>query len=128
MESLVLCPSCRRHVKGAADACPFCRGAMPARSAAVLAGAAVVGRALSLAACSIAITGTGGGGSTGSGGATTSSSGVGGFLPAYGLPPPDGGTGGQGGMISGAYGPPPPVDAGPMVDAAYGPPPHPDLP
>jgi hypothetical protein len=105
MDQLIVCPVCHRHVKGADEACPFCRNTMPARTAAAIAGAAVVGLALTLAACSSSTTsGNGGGGTTVS---TSASNTGGGAVVMYGPPPPtDAGTGGQGGAIT-AYAPPP---------------------
>ena len=102
MSELIVCEVCHRHVKGADAACPFCGSKIPEAQRSIgLAGAAVVGLAIAIAACTSTTGGSGGGGA---GGTTV-----------------DGG--GHGGQPVAAYGPPPPLDGG--VGGAYGPPPPP---
>ena len=92
VDKLVVCQVCHRHVKQGDGRCPFCRSAMPeARASVLLAGAVAVGIGLSLAACSAISTY--------------------GPPPYDAAPPVDSGSDADGGML-GAYGPPPPQDAG----------------
>lgn len=124
-----LCSTCRRHVKHADSACPFC-GTVAAKSYKWPAVAAAIGLGAVLVGCSSSDSNTqpvAAYGPPPDSGADTSDAATDADLDtgatmadaAYG-PPPDTGvtdTGDEGAM--GAYGPPP--DA--MMDAAYGPPP-----
>lgn len=82
MDDLVVCPSCRRHVRRADAACPFCRRAHHARA---VAGVTVAGIAIAMASCAYGPPppGEGGGGtastssSQGGGGAASTTSATG---------------------------------------------------
>ena len=138
-QPLVPCPQCRRHVRTAEGACPFCNAVLPAD----LARAAVPGAkqrltraaafaftaSLAVTGCGSEVTGpegasgaqggTGGGAGTGTSGATGSTSTTGTGFPDAG-PDDDGGN-------QTLYGDPVPIDGGPDDDggggAKYGAPP-----
>ncbi|MBI2388408.1 MAG: hypothetical protein HYV09_02215 [Deltaproteobacteria bacterium] len=122
--TLLLCPTCQRHVKPRDPRCPFCGTAMQSTAPFVPSAAVVLGLGIALAGCGSSIE------PSPVTDATADVSGDNGPAPAYG-PPPDTGradTGADMGPIA-AYGPPPdtgaedttPADSG--MAGAYGPPP-----
>jgi hypothetical protein len=146
-QPLVPCPSCKRHVRAAEAACPFCSSALPEDLAAGAipsaprrlsrAAAFVFGASLAVAGCGTDTDGGSAGGgennsSSSSGSSSSTSGGVdagpeddGGQMALYGLPAdagPDDDGGGQA-----EYGAPAPMDAGPKDDGGamplYGAPP-----
>jgi hypothetical protein len=130
-EPLVPCPGCRRHVRAAAGACPFCAAAIDASRIAPDArtrlsrGAlfAVAAASVAIAGCSSDDTKTATDAGTDTGVVDT-----GGPAPAYGAPADTGMTDDTGGPVA-AYGAPP--DTGAVDDTGggmpkYGAPPPPD--
>lgn len=139
-QPLVPCPSCKRHIRAAEAACPFCSSALPEDLAASAvpgatrrmsrAAAFVFGASLAVAGCSSETGGGAGGGddnssSSTTGGADAGPSDDGGQMALYGAPG-DGGPDDDGGGMA-EYGAPVPVDGGPKDDGGamplYGAPP-----
>ncbi|MGZ3421470.1 MAG: hypothetical protein ACXVEF_33775 [Polyangiales bacterium] len=131
-EPLVPCPGCRRHVRAADGACPFCSAAIDSTRIAPDARTRLSRGALfAVAAASVAIAGC----SSDDTKTSTTDSGVvdtGGPAPAYGAPADTGSTSDSmddtGGPVA-AYGAPP--DTGAVDDTGggmpkYGAPPPPD--
>src|SRR5688572_19268691 len=119
---LVPCPSCKRHVRAAEAACPFCAEPLPddigaraipgAPHRMTRAAAFVFGATVAVAGCGTDTDGGGAGGGGGEGGMASSSTGPaddGGVMALYGAPtdagPPDDDGGGQA-----EYGASPPPD------------------
>jgi hypothetical protein len=130
-EPLVPCPGCKRHVRAAAGACPFCATSIdssriaPDARTRLSRGAlfAVAAATVAIAGCSSDDTGT----STVDGGSDSIAD-TGGPAPAYGAPADTGMSDDTGGPVA-AYGAPP--DTGTVDDSGggmpkYGAPPPPD--
>lgn len=130
------CPSCRRHVRASAGACPFCGAAIALARVTPGASQRLARGALFLFASSLVATGGACGGSTApetpagdTGSATsdtstktdsmgidsmgidTSMTDTGGVAPPYGIPPEDTGVVDDTGTPGAKYGAPPPPDA-----------------
>lgn len=120
--TLLLCPTCQRHVKPRDPRCPFCGSAMQSTAPFVPSAAVVLGLGIALAGCGSSVE------PAPVTDAATDVTADNGPAPAYGPPPDTGAADTRDVGPIAAYGPPPPEDTGAIeedsgIAPAYGPPP-----